>query len=128
LPSLSGQMAEEITGLMSVVGYLAEFEEANDQDVMETHRTLLLKNFPKFRTKARSPWGVKIPDEIIDPTVTSLLDTLGYPIPEGNGAAPKASRRRSAASTREKKREEQPPEAEDDPRDYGQADPSGGDN
>lgn len=73
LPDLSGKLAEEISGIVSVQGYLAQFME--DEDL---HRTLLLNGFPKFRIKARTPWGVKAPEEIIDPTVTMLLDALGY--------------------------------------------------
>lgn len=73
LPDLAGKLAEEISGIVSVQGYLAQFVE-ND----ETHRTLLLNGFPKFRVKSRTPWGVAGPEEIIDPTVSTLLDALGY--------------------------------------------------
>lgn len=73
LPDLAGQMAEEISGIVSVQGYLAQFEEDG-----ELHRTILLHSFPKFRIKARTPWGVEAPPEIIDPTVTELMDALGY--------------------------------------------------
>lgn len=73
VPDLAGQMAEEVAGLMSVVGYLAQFEEEG-----ELHRTLLLHGFQKFRIKARTPWGVEAPEEIIDPTMTSLLDALHF--------------------------------------------------
>jgi phage nucleotide-binding protein len=73
VPDLAGQMAEEVAGLMSVVGYLAQFEEDG-----ELHRTLLLHGFQKFRIKARTPWGVEAPEEIIDPSITSLLDALHF--------------------------------------------------
>lgn len=85
VPDLAGQMAEEVAGLMSVVGYLAQFEEDG-----ELHRTLLLHGFPKFRIKARTPWKVEAPEEIIDPTVTTLLDALHFGEPSSNGSAPKA--------------------------------------
>jgi AAA domain len=74
LPDLAGQLAEEVSGLMSIAGYLAQFED----DDGNPHRTLLLHSFPKFRIKARTRWGVSAPAEIIDPTITKLLDALGY--------------------------------------------------
>lgn len=85
VPSLAGQMAEEVTGLVSIVGYLAvsEDEDGNEE------RLLLLKNYPKFRTKARLPWLSEVPDEIEGPTVTNLLDTLGFPQPRGKKAPTK---------------------------------------
>lgn len=123
LPSLSGQMAEEVSGLMSVVGYLATYEETEGDEVV-THRTLLLKNFPRFRTKVRTPWGVTSPDELIDPTITDLLDMLGYPMPDevktvvkpSRKASPKPSRHKKAPEAKKPAEEEQPPEppVEDD--------------
>lgn len=74
LPDLAGQMAEEVAGLVSVAGYLAQFEEEDGS----LHRTLLLHSFPKYRVKARTRWGVSAPTEIIDPTISLLLDALGY--------------------------------------------------
>lgn len=71
VPDLAGQMAEELSGLMSVQGYLAQFE---DEDGL--HRTLLLRDVPRFRIKVRTPWGVVPPEEIVDPTITKLLDVL----------------------------------------------------
>lgn len=79
VPMLSGQMAEEAPGLMDVVGYLAVTED-EDGDTM---RTLLLKSYPKFEIKARTPYGGEIPDELDDPTLGGLLDLLGYPPAEG---------------------------------------------
>ena len=76
VPSLAGQMADEIVHLMSVVGYLAKTETEEG----EPQRVLLLQNYPGFRTKARTPWGHEAPDEIVDPTVTKLLDGLGFPL------------------------------------------------
>ena len=75
VPMLSGQMAEEAPGLMDVVGYLAVTEDEDG----EAMRTLLLKNYPKFEIKARTPWGEDVPDELDDPTLGALLDLLGYP-------------------------------------------------
>ncbi|HEY7417328.1 MAG TPA: AAA family ATPase [Ktedonobacteraceae bacterium] len=72
--NLAGKAAIEIPGLMSLVGYLAL--SANEEG--DTQRILLLKNYPKFRVGVRSGWGIEAPDEIADPTVTRILDTLQY--------------------------------------------------
>lgn len=72
--SLSGKLATEIPGMMSVVGYLALSED----DEGKTQRVLLLQNYAKIRTKVRTPWGISAPDEIEDPTVTDMLDALKY--------------------------------------------------
>ena len=71
-PALSGTLAEEVPGMMSVVSYLG-LAEADDG----VHRILVLRNYPKIRTKVRTPWGVEIPNDIIDPTITKLFDVLG---------------------------------------------------
>lgn len=73
VPALSGQLAEEIPGLMSMVGYLAQSE--TDGGVI---RSLLLQNYPAFRTKVRAPWGEVAPDEIEEPSVGKILDALGF--------------------------------------------------
>ncbi len=72
VPSMAGKAAIEIPGLMTLVGYLALAE--NEEGDVE--RILLLQNYAKIRTKVRMPWGVEAPDEILDPTVTKLLDAL----------------------------------------------------
>lgn len=73
-PSLSGQMAEEVPGLMGLVGYLALTENEEGDPI----RSLLLQNYPKFRTKVRAPWGEVAPDEIEEPSVTKIMDALGF--------------------------------------------------
>lgn len=72
--NLAGKAAVEIPGLMSVVGYLAlsEDDEGNPQ------RVLLLQNYAKIRIGVRAGWGIVVPDEIEDPTVTKLLDAMQY--------------------------------------------------
>lgn len=81
VPALSGQMAEEVAGMMSVVGYLAK---AQDDDG-EEERILLLQNYPGFRVKARVPWGESAPDELDgNPTIGDLCDALG--VSSVNGA------------------------------------------
>lgn len=72
LPNFAGRAAIEIPGLMSLCGYLALSENAEG----ETERVLLLQNYAKIRTKVRTPWGVEAPDEIINPTITSVFDVL----------------------------------------------------
>lgn len=72
--ALAGKAAVEIPGLMTVVGYLA----LSENDEGETQRVMLLQNYAKMRTKVRTPWGVTAPDELENPTVTSLLDALHY--------------------------------------------------
>jgi hypothetical protein len=72
-PALQGQFASELPGIPDVVGYLA-LEEDGD----EVRRLLLLHGYPKFSVKVRSPWGTTVPTEIVDPTVTKLLDVLGF--------------------------------------------------
>lgn len=83
LPDMAGQMAEEVAGLVSVSAYLA-LSEGEDGD---EERLLLLRNYRKYRIKARTPWGVEVPDEIVEPTIGDILDTLGYD--EANGGKPK---------------------------------------
>lgn len=91
VPGLSGAMAEEIVHLMSIVGYLAK----SDNEEGELERILLLQNYPGFRTKVRSPWNTASPDELVSPTVTNLLDSLGF----GENATKKPAKkpRRKAA-------------------------------
>lgn len=72
--SLSGKLATEIPGMMTVVGYLALSEDEEGK----TQRVLLLQNYAKIRTKIRTPWGIDPPDEIEDPTVSALMDALNY--------------------------------------------------
>lgn len=74
-PALQGQFANELPGIPDVVAYLA----LEDDEDGETHRVLLLHSAPRFNVKARSPWNdVSIPAEIVDPTITKLLDAVGF--------------------------------------------------
>lgn len=72
-PALQGQFASELPGIPDVVGYLA-LEEDGDS----VKRLLLLHGYPKFSVKVRAPWGTTVPNEIEDPTITKLLDALGF--------------------------------------------------
>ena len=70
-PQVQGAFATELPGILDAVGYLAL--EDGDNGV---ERILLLNGYPKFSVKARSPWGVPVPSEIYDPTISKLLDAL----------------------------------------------------
>lgn len=74
-PSLQGAFATELPGIPDVVAYLA----LEDNEEGEVQRTLLLHGYPRFSVKVRSPWNATdIPKEIVDPTITKLLDSLHY--------------------------------------------------
>jgi hypothetical protein len=86
-PALSGKMADEVPGIMDVVGYMGM---SPSDDTGEVERVLCLKNYPKMRVKIRTPWNAEdVPDEIVDPTVTKLLDVLGIAMPTSSFRAPK---------------------------------------
>lgn len=72
IPDFPGQLAEEVAGLVSLVGYLAE---TSDEDC---DRLLLLHGYPKYRIKARSPWRQEMPEEIEDPDISEILDVCGF--------------------------------------------------
>lgn len=75
VPQVQGAFASELPGVLDVVAYLA----LQENDEGETERILLLHSNPKFSVKARTPWvGHHVPSEIVDPTITKLLDALGY--------------------------------------------------
>lgn len=79
MPALAGQLATEIPAMFDVTAYLAITQD-EEGDPM---RCLLLNNYPKFRVKARTPWEKPgepsvVPDEIDNPSVTSLLDVMGF--------------------------------------------------
>ncbi len=78
-PSVQGQFANELPGILDVVGYLALESVEPDEDHPEgEQRVLLLNSNPRFSVKSRTPWGTTVPAEIADPTITKLLDSLGY--------------------------------------------------
>jgi phage nucleotide-binding protein len=70
-PDLSGQLADEIAGLVSTVGYLAV-----DRDNGE--RVLILHGYKEYRTKCRTPWNTTAPEVIESPDITEIMDVLGY--------------------------------------------------
>lgn len=72
IPSMAGKAGIEIPGLMTLSGYLA----LSENEEGETERVLLLQNYAKIRTKIRVPWGVEAPDELINPTITTVMDAL----------------------------------------------------
>lgn len=81
-PKVQGQFADELPGIPEVVAYMAQEDVEPDEAHPEgVQRIMLLRDYPKFSVKARTPWGMQIPQEIVDPDVTKLLDALGYPAP-----------------------------------------------
>ena len=74
LPELTGQLAEEIAGLVTVSAYLGLSENEDG----ETERVLLLHDHARYRVKVRTAWKKTVPTEIYNPDVTELLDVLGY--------------------------------------------------
>lgn len=87
LPDMSGQLAEEVSGLVSLCGYLA----VTTNEEGEEERLLLLRNWPRYRIKARTRWGGSVPDEIVEPTIGDILDVLEYDA--GNGAVTKRKKK-----------------------------------
>jgi hypothetical protein len=77
--ALAGRMANELPAIMDIVGYMSvpiEVKEGGPE------RVLLLKNYPGYSVKMRTPWVVEdAPDEIEDPTITKLLDIVHIPKP-----------------------------------------------
>lgn len=72
-PQVQGAFASELPGILDVVSYLA-LEETDG--IVE--RILLLQGHPKFSVKVRTPWGTEVPNEIVNPSITKLLDALGF--------------------------------------------------
>lgn len=78
-PLIQGKFQQDLPGLLDFVGYLA-MEELADAQGAWTQRTLYLRPevYPRFRVKARTPFDVEPPSEIVDPTIGSIMDALGY--------------------------------------------------
>lgn len=77
-PALAGQFADEAVGIFETVAYMAKAEiEENDETVEVI--TLILGGYPKIKTKCRLPENIATPpNELMRPTVTMLLDVLGF--------------------------------------------------
>jgi len=94
-PALVGALADEVPGIFDLVSYLATTSILNPETQEdEIHRVMVLQNYPKFRTKARIPEGLdaEVPDEIVDPTVTSLMDVLHFPKATGKTSKKEGSK------------------------------------
>lgn len=74
-PYVAGKLSDEVLGIPDIVAYMA-VETSTQKEVQTSKRILLLQNYPKIRCKVRTPWKVTIPNEIENPTVSSLLDVL----------------------------------------------------
>lgn len=82
VPAFQGAFSGEVEGVFDVVTYLAQSETEEGQ----TERLLLLRDYPNYRIKARSPYGHQVPSELVGidgevPTAGALLDALGYKTP-----------------------------------------------
>lgn len=80
-PALAGALAEEVPALMDVVSYLSIATEKDEAGNERQVRSLLLHGYAKWRIKVRTPWGVTVPSEIDNPTLTKLLDVLQFKMP-----------------------------------------------
>jgi len=75
-PFLQGSFAKDLPGIFDIVGYLGHDEEPDENG--DEVQLLLLRNWPGYRVKARTPFGLTPPDALRNPTVTKILDELGY--------------------------------------------------
>jgi len=85
-PALFGQMAEEVVGMFDVSTFLVQERispkaqqnagAGSALPAAKVVRKLLLQNTPGVRAGVRTPWGVRLPDYLEDPTVTKLFDLL----------------------------------------------------
>lgn len=75
-PSLAGKAANEVLGVVDVAAYMC-FADIGEGAKKEQKRVMVLKNWPKIRAKARAPWLSDAPNELIDPSMSALLDALG---------------------------------------------------
>ncbi|HEY4230925.1 MAG TPA: AAA family ATPase, partial [Thermoanaerobaculia bacterium] len=75
-PQVQGAFATELPGILDVVAYLALGDV--DEATGDVERILLLNSNPRFSVKSRTPWGVSVPSEIVNPTITKVLDALGF--------------------------------------------------
>lgn len=83
-PMLSGQFSEQIIGLLDVVGFLKTEKKADPNDPAKriVQRQMTLVNDGKVRAGVRTPWGVKTPTHMVNPTLPMIFDLLGVPKPE----------------------------------------------
>lgn len=73
VPALVGSLADEAPGIFELVSYLGLTEDESGDPM----RVLVIQNYPKLRTKIRLPIGTTAPDELVDPTITDILNVLG---------------------------------------------------
>lgn len=99
VPLLQGSFQNEAPGIFDVVAYLAKSETEDGEE----ERLLLLRGYPGFRIKARTPMGVAAPNEIVDPSITKLLDALGFAQPGRRSAEVEAGGDNTPATKRRRK-------------------------
>ena len=80
--ALSGKLAGEIPGIVDAVLYISRVDVPNDDPKLpsEEGRALIFHSYRGIRTKFRLPLAMAktVPSEIVNPTVTSMLDALHY--------------------------------------------------
>lgn len=77
-PNLFGALANEVVGMFEISVYLASAQIREKGKPERTQRTLYLQNTPGVRAGIRMGWKQEIPNSIIDPTITSLLDAIAF--------------------------------------------------
>lgn len=76
VPAMQGKLATEVLGLFDVVAYLGT---QDNEETGEVDRVLVLKNYPKIKTKIRVPWmleGMTVPDELINASLGDLATLI----------------------------------------------------
>jgi hypothetical protein len=68
----------EVLGVVDVAAYMcwATFGKGSDA---HSERVMVLRNWPKIRAKTRTPWESDAPNELLDPTMSALLDAVNIP-------------------------------------------------
>lgn len=69
-PALPGQFADEIGGIVSVIGYMTAVEKEGNP----AQRIFYTSPNKGVRAKFRTPYGVKAPPAIMEPTMSKILD------------------------------------------------------
>lgn len=85
LPAMFGQMANEVSGMFDVSSYLvnervsgAPYKDKNGKPKRDVtiERRLYLQGVEGMRVKVRTNWNDTVPPYIVNPSLTTLFDTL----------------------------------------------------
>jgi hypothetical protein len=74
VPMVYGKLAEQLPGYFDGVFY---YSSSVNEKTDKTERVLILQNYPGITCKIRTTWGKIAPDELIDPTFTSIYNAYG---------------------------------------------------